>query len=268
MQSVFRAWITSRREKFAKSQVTKNNTPPEQFASEISSYGFGAARESWEPFVTCFCTAEVHTYEDGLLSQWRAYGRDGGVAIEFDQKALRALFDVDGDFGKKFGTGGLLKVRYFHPTITAENIFAIADEVAGKDLTFLFEQMERLTQAEIQKDDLERIRFDSAMQIPKIAQGMLITSTFTKDYSFREENEVRLVLFAPRAAGAGINHHKVRDIIVPYVKVFDGMNIKLPIKRIIVGPHAEQRRRKSGVESLLKACGLTCEVSLSKIPTM
>jgi hypothetical protein len=45
-----------------------------------------------EPYLTSFCgVANSVISESGLLSQWRGYGIDGGYAIVFDTKALKAL---------------------------------------------------------------------------------------------------------------------------------------------------------------------------------
>jgi hypothetical protein len=42
--------------------------------------------------LTSFCgVANSVISESGLLSQWRGYGIDGGYAIVFDTKALKAL---------------------------------------------------------------------------------------------------------------------------------------------------------------------------------
>jgi hypothetical protein len=45
------------------------------------------------PFICSFCShhGDDEAKVDGLLSQWRGYGRDGGFAIEFDTPELEAL---------------------------------------------------------------------------------------------------------------------------------------------------------------------------------
>lgn len=53
-----------------------------------------------EPFVASFCShAADHAYEtdNGLLSQWRGYGNDGGYCIVFDTAALARLLKQESD---------------------------------------------------------------------------------------------------------------------------------------------------------------------------
>src|SRR5688500_17173214 len=51
---------------------------------------FGVEREHkfLQPYCTCFCHHDKDTYEreNGLLSQWRSYGRDAGYAVVFNVK--------------------------------------------------------------------------------------------------------------------------------------------------------------------------------------
>jgi len=59
-----------------------------------------------EPFITSFCSHEDDDHTDreyklanGLLSQWRAYGRKDGCAIVFDaERAERLLRDEGGRY--------------------------------------------------------------------------------------------------------------------------------------------------------------------------
>lgn len=47
-----------------------------------------------EPYIVSFCSHDddrTYTQENGLLSQWRAYGRNSGCAIVFDCKRLTKL---------------------------------------------------------------------------------------------------------------------------------------------------------------------------------
>ena len=45
-------------------------------------------------YITCFCKARTkEDFTHGLLSQWRAYGPDGGYAIQFSRKKLSAAIE-------------------------------------------------------------------------------------------------------------------------------------------------------------------------------
>jgi hypothetical protein len=50
-----------------------------------------------EPFIASFCshtTDQSYEQENGLLSQWRGYGNDGGFCIVFDTAALLTLLEA------------------------------------------------------------------------------------------------------------------------------------------------------------------------------
>jgi hypothetical protein len=49
-------------------------------------------------FIACFTLIKSDDeYDDGLLSQWRGYGDDGGYAIEFDKENLEKLIKALND---------------------------------------------------------------------------------------------------------------------------------------------------------------------------
>lgn len=55
-----------------------------------------AQEETQDHYVTSFCTAsDEWGAQNGLLSQWRGYGLDGGYAIVFDTERLKALLAKD-----------------------------------------------------------------------------------------------------------------------------------------------------------------------------
>jgi hypothetical protein len=49
------------------------------------------------PYLFSFCSHQPkdESFNNGLLSQWRAYGKDGGFAIQFDTKSLERLLELD-----------------------------------------------------------------------------------------------------------------------------------------------------------------------------
>ena len=45
-------------------------------------------------YITCFCKPTgPEDFRHGLLSQWRAYGLDGGYALQFSRKKLQAAVE-------------------------------------------------------------------------------------------------------------------------------------------------------------------------------
>ncbi len=104
-----------------------------------------------------------------------------------------------------------------------------------------------------------------------------------KHRGFREESEVRAI-FSPMthvdlkelaAANpkeyAKIKHKQLkqveyRDGFVPYITLSRGGNGKLPIKRIIVGPHADKEARKARLGRYLEMKALEIETGVSDTP--
>ena len=60
------------------------------------------------PYVSSFCgVSSPEAARDGLLSQWRGYGSDGGYAIVFETKGLDLLLAAENKtFGYQFGGWG------------------------------------------------------------------------------------------------------------------------------------------------------------------
>lgn len=76
---------------------------------------FGINRKNifLEFYFVCFCHHGAGSYErdNGLLSQWRAYGRDAGYAIVFNVKKLTDLFEKEGKL-HYYGYGGFGDIVY------------------------------------------------------------------------------------------------------------------------------------------------------------
>lgn len=69
---------------------------PEQCLSEFLAAFREAQEQTQDHYVTSFCTAcDEWVPQNGLLSQWRGYGQDGGYAIVFDTKGLDSLLRND-----------------------------------------------------------------------------------------------------------------------------------------------------------------------------
>jgi hypothetical protein len=88
-----------------------------------------------EPYIFSMCGApDERTSRNGLLSQWRAYGRDGGYAIVFDTQGIQAMLESEGDlfhfqylqWGDVYYNDPQLQKQKSQPEITeAENLMEI-----------------------------------------------------------------------------------------------------------------------------------------------
>lgn len=219
------------------------------------------------PYVVSFCGAKYPSVtRDGLLSQWRGYGQDGGYAIVFDTKRLNDLIEQE---NKKYLYTG----------------------IRWGDVNYHDEKNSEATELE-EVREFEEVIHDSLVKFMKTNERQALESLYepisylsciTKHDGFHEENEVRIVVttgtddFVKEVRGLGdarpdkfIHHYSRGGMLVPYIRLFEGMDSglrgKLPIKSVIVGPHPDKIKRKQSVELLLKQHDIDAEVTVSSIP--
>ena len=217
-------------------------------------------------YVASFCyTPPGSDSEDGLLSQWRGYGSDGGYAIVFETQGLDELLrDEQRRFLYSYGHWG--DVDYYDGDAGAG---------AAHEETLEWEATIRKTVASIVCE--QNLHPAEALFVP-----ILSLSTRHKHRGFREESEVRIAVVTSddelmrEARKACDNrpekpvHFTLRGgILVPHIALFErpaGEKAMLPIRKIIVGPHPEKLKRQKAVEILLDQCGIEAEVVASDIP--
>jgi hypothetical protein len=238
-------------EQFATFMSILKNIAPKLHDHYITS--FSTTTEATEPWVS----------EHGLLSQWRAYGSDGGYALVFD-------------------TGPLDKILSEETTPYQEEIFSWVDvqyhlnenrRTVDPDTNQLIERLETAA------DKYFRSRTED--DASELSEPLTILSCLFKHRGFEEEREVRLVLSLlgsepeSHPEFLSVLQHPVQTMVrrgeaVPFVELcvraVGGVRQHLPIKRIIVGPHREKNDRKRAVQLLLKQHGLTANVIVSDIP--
>lgn len=229
------------------------------------------AASAWhDHYITSFSTTtETDSWvrEHGLLSQWRAYGSDGGYAIVFDAKALDEILQAESkpDQEEEFcwvdvqysGLDGNRRTS----DIDTNGWIGKLEEAAGAFL-----------------------RSGTTDDSSKFVSSLTVLSAIFKHQGFNEEKEVRLVLsllgpsLESNPALKSIRQHPIKTMVrdgttVPYVELcareVNGVKQHLPIKRIIVGPHRDKSDRKRAVQLLLKQHGLNDligKVSVSDIP--
>jgi hypothetical protein len=90
---------------------------------------------------------------------------------------------------------------------------------------------------------------------------------FLKTRRFEEEQEYRLVASATRQSLAGGRlpikvcfREGAAGALVPYIKLFETLGAKLPIKKIIVGPHRNQENQCNAARLLLDQNGIDAPV--------
>jgi hypothetical protein len=224
---------------------------------------FKEAEKAQDHYVSSFCTTKDEwIFQNGLLSQWRGYGLDGGYAIVFDAARLHSLLTVEHE---KYYEESLLlaDVQYGmarFPEVKDEQI----SEHINKLTTWAHTRLSRsATNAENEE----------------AAESNSVLSILCKHRGFEEEKEVRIVVSEPSVKigpdplnQSGKPYRKVKTyprngVPVPCVHLFEDQKlVALPIQRVIVGPHPEKLDRKSAVEILLRNHNIDAEVLASDTP--
>jgi len=167
-----------------------------------------------------------------LLSQWRGYGRNGRYALVFDTRQLDDLLALEwrAHFWTKLD---IEKVVYFEGSETVEKEFPDLLETANMSIS--------------------RMLYKKSYSDIDYFAPFSRAATLLKHQGFREEREVRIVA-CPQSVRAladrgmrndllgwpPIKKVRLSDSNKKYVALFESLSATLPIKRIIVGPGANQ----------------------------
>ncbi len=190
------------------------------------------------PFTSCFCDHskdDRYTRENGLLSMWRGYG-SSGVALVFDREKLQACLDREREEVKYCGYGQLLKVAYGLDDDAFEQRFGkFVALLKGNALKYLLDHKFDA--------DFHKLLFEAAAGY--------------KHRAFEEEREVRIALFPHTQHWEKEDDRELKPIKInedgcKYIEIFGGTE-KLPITKVIVGPHKYQDARVSNAREVLRA---------------
>lgn len=226
-----------------------------------------------EPYVVSFCgTKDTRIARDGLLSQWRAYGADGGYAIVFDTNELESVLKDE------------IEKYIYRSRWLLGDVYYYDDENIDASMPEEFQKHEEIIKNSI-ADFLESEPCNKEKLVP-IYDVINQLSCLTKHWGFHEEREVRIVAIrgtetiVKKLRDSGVtrpvrpvHHHSRNGVLVPYIRLFERAegitgfsDKKLPIKSVIVGPHPDKMRRIKAVDLLLKRYGISAEVTFSDIP--
>lgn len=188
--------------------------------------------------ITSFCShADDQEYEreNGLLSQWRGYGGQGGYCLVFDTTKLIRLIRKE---SKKF--------FYLHVDLSPAFYFISTLPLHGhfSDLFSFSRDIVRTAMSGNKNFTVERI-----------FKPFVTAATTTKHRGFQEEREVRLVAMAATAvADAKIKNHPdykpepLKGTFTTeregrkrtHIALFGKNSDPLPVTKIIVGPSSVQ----------------------------
>jgi hypothetical protein len=218
-------------------------------------------------YIASFCGTHDDCYlnDNGLLSQWRAYGRDGGFSIEFRTHDLEEMLHSE------------IKDFHYNSLLLADVVYSDDEEKYKAELeptlheiarhcmeTFIFQLQERADPPYADR------AFDAFIQC---------ISRY-KHRGFKEEHEVRIVSLPTVMNGefqevAGDDYCKskpdknreFRDQngnLIPYIELFCSTNKPLPIERIIVGPQKNKEARAAALRVMLRNTDI--KITTSEIP--
>lgn len=214
---------------------------------EVTFNGGPSGQPFAEPFITAFCSHkndDDYVKENGLLSQWRAYGNGGGFALVFDTKGLYPFLEKESN-------------DYEYPTLT---FLDVVYESNLSDTEKYFENLITILEG-LFRQEIQDNRHDAGLAL----EPFLNAAVRLKHRAFREEREVRIAA-CPMSAkfraylrqehptysppNKALKTVQFRESGVPYIELFGFSRQALPIKRIIVGPHADQAAQLSRVKTL------------------
>ena len=249
-----------------------NKLTPEEIAQHEAQVLTSAARivtaTYEEPYLFSFCgTIEPRVARDGLLSQWRAYGLDGGYALIFDTRQLEQRLAEEAKLFC-YQHMSISNVHYYHEGAdtgdAAEEIRKAEETLRGGVLRFY-----RKREPSILDEVYASVRYLCCL---------------FKHWGFHEEHEVRVVaipahesLYSEAGSDTQLEPRKPTQFflrngcLVPYIELLRDRGDRgdkglLPIKEILVGPHRDATRRRDALYLFLKEKGIDCPVHVSSIP--
>ena len=222
-----------------------------------------------EIYIASFCGEQKndpYINANGLLSQWRGYGRDGGFALVFRTSELEKLLAAE--FGQfDYSPGSCLA-----DVVYSDNEARFAEELA-EYLPDIADYVKQLFQN-------MRLKKEEPPDASRLYPAFIHCVARYKHRGFKEENEVRIVgvparhgpeyLLAASESGESFRPEKERKFRddrsrhIPYIEMFASLDTPLPIEKIIVGPHKDKETRASALRVMVGNTDI--QVTVSDIP--
>ncbi len=217
-----------------------------------------------EIYIISFCTESEDNYinQNGILSQWRAYGGDGGFAVVLNSEGLQNMLDFE--------------YKFFHYGYLEPATVVYSDEDEKYNL-MLNELRPYLT------DYLKKL-FEQTLLIknepPDLGNAfswLIKCFTHYKHKGFKEENEARIIAMPLNEGFIQDDTYKSKPEKerkfrnknggqIPYIELFRslGERLPLPIEKLIVGPHKDKELRAAALRIMLRNTDI--DVTISDIP--
>lgn len=220
-----------------------------------------------ETFIFSFCGHRLpYEASHGLLSQWRAYSADGGVAIVFNTAAVEQMMHDEYDHRVQLQLMHVGTVEYDSPGQESEIRIR-------KRFKAVFDHLPDIAKRWYPDDGVyNKIALASAFE--RIHGDFVLGTTLVKHHAFHEENEIRIVVSPktddsysqydpdnPRLRMDILYRPAARTHEARYVKLFG--ELVLPIERIIVGP---SRIQNLNYQKIRDVVGTPAKIVRSEIP--
>jgi hypothetical protein len=227
----------------------------EEERDPVSKQIFKDAKKAFEPggfmasvvnrtYITCFCENE------NLLSQWRAYGQNGGYSLVFPHKALHDDLTLQGH--NDVYQAELQRVIY-KQDIQIKLLQLVLEDVisalADKHVIELWKGFDTNTKQLF------------VVGLNTFFQGLATNEIVRfKHPSFEEEREWRLIIrpTSPRLNAMEIKHLQFRTAkgdIVPYLELHPKKGKLLPIQSVRYGPTLKQKQAINSLSLLFQQKG-------------
>jgi len=211
-----------------------------------------AVYSTLDPYLFSFSTHAEDTEfdrEHGIPSQWERYAKREGYCLVFDIAEVARMLRQEGN-ARCWAWLMLEPVRYADRPV--EDIFKeLVDGLANTLRQFI-----------------------DGVQLPEVAVPQFLAgTTLLKGATYKSEREVRIVAIPGTAkiareaakefpdqfdARAPLPEIKARpNTGKRYIALFDGLDLQLPVKRVIVGPGARQEERAAWARSILRDVPVT-----------
>jgi hypothetical protein len=204
-----------------------------------------AVYSAMDPYLFSFSTHAEDTKfdrEHGIRSQWDKYAGSEGYCLVFDIAAVAHMLKQEGD--ARYWMWLMLKpVRY-----------------GDRPVEDIFPELVHASADTVRRFVVDGVS-EPEMALPEFLKG----ATLLKRACYKSEREVRIVAIpgtVKTAKHAAKEYPCEFDANAPlpyietradkrYVALFDGLGLRLPIKRVIVGPGAWQEERAEQARSML-----------------
>jgi hypothetical protein len=213
-------------------------------------------------YVTSFCYAkDYYEKKNGLLSQWRGYGSDGGYALIFKEQEVDELLRDE-------------KINYTYNILSRQDVTYL-DESVDIDKNKLLKEL-----IAIIRESSKNPANGRDLKINPVTAYLSLSATI-KHNAFHEEKETRIIAVPHTKISTKVDPN-IRfgktikkpvcfrgsdGLLIPYIELLlENDSIPLPLVGVIIGPHPDAARRRKSVEILLQEHSIKAEVSISDIP--